>query len=104
MKRLFILSAVMIMQVFVAFAQEPTSYVNRKQVKMYRQPGIGTDVVRVLTPEDAITVVRQINNEWSLVQINGEGGYVLNDFLKEKKGKKATAAKASRTAPSAANF
>ncbi|MBA9078416.1 MULTISPECIES: SH3 domain-containing protein [Rufibacter] len=104
MKRIILLSAVFLMQVFVVFAQEPTSHVNSKKVRMFRQPTLGTEVMRVLTPEDQITVVRQVNTEWSLVQIDGEGGYVLNSYLKERKGKKATAVKAARTAPSAANF
>ncbi|WP_205503600.1 hypothetical protein [Rufibacter psychrotolerans] len=60
---------------------------------MYRQPGLGGEVMRLLNPEDEIIVMRKQNHEWTLVQIDGEAGYVLTSYLKAKKAKKATAAK-----------
>ncbi len=60
---------------------------------MYRQPAIGTEVMRLLSPEDEIIVMRKQNHEWTLVQIDGEAGYVLTSYLKAKKAKKATASK-----------
>ncbi|WP_210489653.1 hypothetical protein [Rufibacter aurantiacus] len=93
MKRLLFIIALVCMQVVSSFAQGPTSRVNTEKVKMYRQPGIGGEVMRLLGPEDEIIVMRKQNHEWSLVQIDGEAGYVLNSYLKAKKAKKATAAK-----------
>ncbi|WP_181306761.1 SH3 domain-containing protein [Rufibacter sp. XAAS-G3-1] len=93
MKRLFFIFALVCMQVVSVFAQGPTSRVNSEKVRMYRQPVLGGEVVRVLGSEDEIIVMRKQNNEWSLVQIDGEAGYVLNAYLKAKKAKKATAAK-----------
>lgn len=103
MKRLILLAAILFMQI-ATFAQAPTTRVNSDKVKMYRQPGLGAEVMRTLTTEDVLVVMRKVNSQWSLVQINGEGGYVLNSYLKEKKNKKATATKAERGTPSAANF
>ncbi|MBC3540708.1 hypothetical protein ACFSC6_12530 [Rufibacter sediminis] len=94
MKRLVIISALVCMQVLSAFAQGPTSRVNTEKVKMYRQPAIGGEVMRLLGSEDEIIVMRKQNQEWTLVQIDGEAGYVLSSYLKAKKVKKATAAKA----------
>ncbi|WP_157593115.1 SH3 domain-containing protein [Rufibacter tibetensis] len=93
MKRLFIITALVCMQVISVFAQGPTSRVNTEKVRMYRQPAIGGEVMRLLGSEDEIIVMRKQNSEWSLVQIDGEAGYVLNSYLKAKKAKKATAAK-----------
>ncbi|AKQ47208.1 hypothetical protein TH63_18680 [Rufibacter radiotolerans] len=77
-------------------AQGPTSRVNADKVKMYRQPDPKGEVMRLLNPEDEIIVMREQNRQWTLVQIDGEGGYVLTSYLKAKKGKKVTAAKLSQ--------
>ena len=97
MKRLFFIVALVCMQVVSVFAQGPTSRVNSEKVRMYRQPALGGEVMRLLGSEDEIIVMRKQNNDWSLVQIDGEAGYVLNSYLKAKKNKKATAAKATET-------
>ncbi|WP_192822706.1 SH3 domain-containing protein [Rufibacter sp. LB8] len=98
MKRIILLSAMLLMQVMFVFAQEPATHVNTNKVGMYRQPDAKGEVMRLLNVEDEIKVVRKLNSDWSLVQIDGEGGYVLNAYLKARKGKKATAAKAAADA------
>jgi uncharacterized protein YgiM (DUF1202 family) len=94
MKRFVFIFALICIQAVAIAAQGPTSRVNADKVKMYRQPDAKGEVMRLLGPEDDIVVMRKQNQEWSLVQIDGEGGYVLNSYLKAKKAKKATAAKA----------
>ncbi|GGK83076.1 SH3 domain-containing protein [Rufibacter glacialis] len=93
MKRLFVILALICVQVVSGFAQGPTSRVNTEKVKMYRQPTIGGEVMRLLGSEDEIIVMRKQGQEWTLVQIDGEAGYVLNSYLKAKKAKKIASAK-----------
>ncbi|WP_460891320.1 SH3 domain-containing protein [Rufibacter soli] len=96
MKRLFLIAALVLVQVMAVMAQGPTSRVNADKVKMYRQPDAKGEVMRLLNPEDEIVVMREQNRQWTLVAIDGEGGYVLTSYLKAKKGKKVAAAKVSQ--------
>ncbi|MFB9863131.1 hypothetical protein [Rufibacter immobilis] len=97
MKRLLMIAALICMQAVAVLAQEPTSRVNSEKVKMFRQPNAAGEVMRLLNPDDEIIVMRKQNQQWTLVQIEGEAGYVASSYLRAKKNKKATAAKAPAT-------
>ncbi|MFC6996473.1 SH3 domain-containing protein [Rufibacter roseus] len=102
MKRFLLLSALILAQVFTVFAQTPATRENDDQIAMHRQPSMSTEVMRYLNPGEHVTRVRKINDEWSLVTIDGEGGYVLNTFLKASRNKKKDTAKSKTVvAPSA---
>lgn len=103
MKRILLLSGIIFFQVATAFAQIPTTRVNAEKVRMYRQPSLNMEVMRILTSDNEIKVVRKLSHEWSLVEIDNEAGYVLNTFLKAKKTKRGMAAKTAAT-PSTARI
>jgi hypothetical protein len=52
---------------------------------MYRQPGTSTEVLKALTNSDEIVVVRKYNNQWSIITINGQVGYILTSELTQAK-------------------
>ena len=81
MKKLILTSAFLLNLVVMAFANEP-AILKYKSVKMYRQPGQKTEVMRRLTAADEVILVRKFNTTWSIVTVNGEAGYVLNSSLR----------------------
>lgn len=103
MKRILLLSGIILFQVATTFAQIPTTRVNAEKVRMYRQPSLNMEVMRILTSDNEIKVVRKLSHEWSLVEIDNEAGYVLNTFLKAKKTKRGMAAKTA-AAPATARI
>lgn len=50
-------------------------------VKMYRQAGTSTEVVRSLKKTDEVAVIRKHNANWTIVTVNDEVGYVLTTEL-----------------------
>ena len=50
-------------------------------VKMYRQAGTSTPVVKSLKSTDDIVVIRKHNANWTLVSLDGEVGYVVTSEL-----------------------
>ena len=60
-----------------------------ENVKMYRQPGTSTEIVRALQSTDHIKHVRQFNKSWSIVLADDQVGYVLTAELTPVKTKNA---------------
>ena len=83
MKKLIFTLALLI-QTAIVFAATPVvreARVNANEVKMYRQPGTSSDLVKSLNSTDEIIVLRQHNANWSIVSVNGKAGYVLSSEL-----------------------
>ncbi len=100
MKKLIFTIALLINTVFV-FASNGTSVIahaHTDNVKMYRQAGTSTDVVKALKSTDEVTVVRKHNANWTIVMVNGEVGYVLTTELAIQKEVKNIAAGKQRQA------
>jgi hypothetical protein len=60
-------------------------HVHYDNVKMYRQPGTSTEIVKALRSTDELVVVRKHNNYWTIVTVDGEVGYVLTSELTQPK-------------------
>ncbi len=91
MKKLIFTLALLVNTVFVFAANTPNTVVakvNYDNVKMYRQAGTSTDVVQALKSSDDVVVVRKHNNQWSIVTVNGQVGYVLTSELHIEKDAK----------------
>ncbi|GEO05443.1 hypothetical protein AAE02nite_31070 [Adhaeribacter aerolatus] len=56
-----------------------------ENVKMHRQPGTSTEVLKSLRSTDGIRYVRQYNQSWSIVLVDGQVGYVLTTELGKTK-------------------
>jgi hypothetical protein len=101
----FILSLAFIAQTAIGFAAEPltnSSLVNNRMavttrfenVKMHRQPGTSTEILKSLNSNDDIRYVRKYNQSWSIILVDGQVGYVLTSELGMAKNKsKLTIAK-----------
>jgi uncharacterized protein YgiM (DUF1202 family) len=83
MKKLLFIFALSLQTAFVFAADNKAAVVSARyeNVKMYRQPGTSTEVLKALTRADEIVVVRKYNNNWSIVTINGQVGYMLTSEL-----------------------
>jgi uncharacterized protein YgiM (DUF1202 family) len=57
------------------------SRASAENVKMYRQAGTSTQVLRSLKSTDEVMVVRKHNAHWSIVNVEGQVGYVLTSEL-----------------------
>ncbi|KAA5547497.1 SH3 domain-containing protein [Adhaeribacter rhizoryzae] len=58
-----------------------------ENTKMHRQPGTSTQILRSLHSNDEIQYVRQYNQSWSIVLVDGQVGYVLTSELGITKNK-----------------
>jgi uncharacterized protein YgiM (DUF1202 family) len=86
-----IFSLALLFQTAFAFADgQTTARAHYDNVKMYRQPGTSTEVVKALKSSDELVVVRKFNNYWSIVTVDGEVGYVLTSELSQPKVQKNT--------------
>jgi uncharacterized protein YgiM (DUF1202 family) len=87
MKKLIFTFALLIQTaiVFAATGPEQVAQANYDNVKMYRQAGTSTDVLKALKSVDEVVVVRKHNANWTIVTVNGEVGYVLTSELTLKK-------------------
>jgi len=87
MKKLLLIFALTLQTAF-AFAGDKTEMVasaRYENVKMYRQPGTSTEVLRALSSTDEIVLVRKYNHYWTIVTINGQVGYMLTSELAQAK-------------------
>lgn len=92
MKKSILMLAFLVQSVFV-MAQEPVIVkLKTDNVNLYRQPGRSADVVKQVSSNDDVTVVRKFNSEWSIVTVNGETGYVNNMHLPKMKKSNTAAA------------
>jgi len=82
-----ILTLALLLSTVLAFAtgSEQVAQASYDNVKMYRQAGTSTDVLKALKSTDEIMVVRKHNANWTIVTVNGEVGYVLTSELIMKK-------------------
>ena len=84
MKKFVFLFALLIQTAFVFASHDQATMIaraNTDNVKMYRQAGTSTEIVRSLKSTDDLVVVRKHNANWSIVTIDGEVGYVLTSEL-----------------------
>jgi uncharacterized protein YgiM (DUF1202 family) len=87
MKKLIFTFALLVQTAFVFAADNNTNVVNARyeNVKMYRQPGTSTEIIRSLKATDEVVLVRKFNANWSIITINEEVGYVLTSELEKPK-------------------
>jgi hypothetical protein len=79
MKKL-LLSLALLVQVAFVFAQEPIRLKTDK-VKLYRQPTNLSEVMKVLNTTEDVVVIRKFNQQWSIVQVGAETGYIHNSRI-----------------------
>jgi uncharacterized protein YgiM (DUF1202 family) len=86
MKKLIFTLALLMQTVFL-FAVSPRQMatVSYDNVKMYRQAGTSTEILRALKSTDELVVLRKHNANWTIVTLNDEVGYVLTSELTLKK-------------------
>ena len=61
--------------------QAVTASARYENSKMYRQPGTSTEMLKALKSTDEIVVVRKYNNNWTIVTVDGQVGYMLTTEL-----------------------
>jgi uncharacterized protein YgiM (DUF1202 family) len=84
MKKLLFILAFLVQTLVVTAASHPApaySRVSAENVKMYSQAGTSTQVLRSLKSTDAVMVIRRHNSNWSIVNVEGQVGYVLTSEL-----------------------
>lgn len=85
------------LQVFAASAHKKTG---EQELTVYKQPSKDTQVVKVISENDEVALVRPFNNKWSIVTINKEVGYMstfqLGQYNKLQRASAIAKAKASR--------
>ncbi|KAA5545071.1 SH3 domain-containing protein [Adhaeribacter rhizoryzae] len=83
MKKAFFTLALLV-QVGFAMATEKTknvAQVRHENVKMYQQAGTASKLLKSLTTADRVEILRRLNNQWTIVMVDGEAGYVLHSEL-----------------------
>ncbi|KAA5545065.1 SH3 domain-containing protein [Adhaeribacter rhizoryzae] len=83
MKKLIFTFALIIQAGFLFAANDKTIVAQARQdnVKMYQQPGTCTTILRSLSTNDKIEVVRRYNDQWTIVMVDGQPGYVLHSEI-----------------------
>ena len=66
---------------FATDHQAVTASARYENSKMYRQPGTSTEMLKALKSTDEIVVVRKYNNNWTIVTVDGQVGYMLTTEL-----------------------
>jgi uncharacterized protein YgiM (DUF1202 family) len=91
MKQLLCILALLVQTLIVsAFTPNPDSKAalsraSTENVKMYRQAGTSTEILRALKSTDDVLVIRKHNTTWSIVSVNGQVGYVLTSEIYQPK-------------------
>ncbi|GEO05626.1 hypothetical protein AAE02nite_32900 [Adhaeribacter aerolatus] len=83
MKKL-IFTLALIMQTALLFASNDKKIVaqaRQDNVKMYQQPGTCTHILKSLSTQDKIEIVRKYNENWTIVVVDGQVGYVLHSEI-----------------------
>ena len=83
MKKL-IFTLALLVQVGFAMATENnkhTAQVRQENVKMYQQAGTSSQLLKELSTADQVEIVRRLNNQWTIVVVDGVAGYVLHSEL-----------------------
>lgn len=84
MKKLLFILAFLVPTLVVTATPNPAGPLSRalaENVKMYRQPGTSTELLRSLKSTDEVLVIRKHNSNWSIVTVEGQTGYVLTSEL-----------------------
>ena len=86
MKKLLFTFALLINTV-LAFATngQTIARATADNVKMYRQAGTSSEIVKSLSRTDNLVIIRQHNANWTLVSLNDKVGYVVTSELKAHK-------------------
>jgi uncharacterized protein YgiM (DUF1202 family) len=87
MKKLIFTFALLMQTVFVFAFTGPTQIAQAKvdNVKMYRQAGTSTEVLKALQCTDDVAIVRKHNADWTIVTLADQVGYVLTSEITLKK-------------------
>jgi uncharacterized protein YgiM (DUF1202 family) len=88
MKKLILTFAIIAQSVLVfAGNQKETTIIRAKNdnVKLYQQAGTASATLDSLETTDPVTYIRKFNNQWSIVQLNGQVGYMLTSELVSEK-------------------
>jgi uncharacterized protein YhbP (UPF0306 family) len=95
-KALFTLAIAL--QVFAASAHKKS---DEQELTVYKQPSKDTQVVKVISENDEVALVRPFNNKWSIVTINKEVGYMstfqFSQYNKQQRAAALAKAKANKT-------
>ena len=104
MKKILFIPALLVQTLIVsAFTPDPDakaalSRASTDNVKMYRQAGTSTEILRALKSTDDVMLLRQHNNTWSIVSVDGQVGYVLtSEIYQPKKLRKITRTRSDRS-------
>jgi len=89
MKNLILTFAFIINSV-IAFAidGQTTARATADNVKMYRQAGTSSEIVKSLKSTDNVFIIRKHNPNWTLVTVNDQVGYVVTSELTAYKTQK----------------
>ncbi len=83
MKKIFLMLALLVQTALASAAVDPTLLANAttNNVKVYRQAGTSTEVVKSLKTTDEVAIIRKHNAQWTIVTVNDAVGYVLTSEL-----------------------
>lgn len=83
MKKLIFTFALIIQAGFLFAANDKAIAAQARQdnVKMYQQPGTCTTILKSLSTNDKIEVIRRYNEQWTIVKVDGQAGYVLHSEI-----------------------
>lgn len=84
-KLLFTLALVINAALVFATDEKMIVRATANNVKMYRQAGTSSPIVKSLKSSDEIVVIRKHNANWTLVTLDGEVGYVVTSELTASK-------------------
>ena len=88
MKNLILAFALLLQTVFVFAGTRDNQIIAQAttdNVKMYRQPGTSTELIKSLKTSDKVVVLRKFNSNWTIVTVDGQVGYVLHSELTKPK-------------------
>ncbi len=83
MKKIFLMLALLVQTALVSATDNTKlmAHAITDDVKMYRQAGTSTEVVKSLKTTDEVAIVRKHNAQWTIVTVNDAVGYVLTSEL-----------------------
>ena len=98
MKKVFFTLALFV-QVGFAMATEKnkiTAQVRHENVKMYQQAGTSSQLLKELSTADQVKIIRRLNDQWTIVLVDGVAGYVLHSELVKPTANQTLAAAPTR--------
>ena len=76
MKKLLFTALFAAQVLVVAAAGNEPKKVSFENTKVYQQPGSAAEVIATVNPSDEIKLVRAFDRKWSVVEVNGQVGYI----------------------------